>query len=131
MPIKSLVVPDVLPGVKEDNISNIVFSYDSYGYDNYYPSGGYTVNMELFRPTARAKTNRMVWLFTGPSGAGKSWLASHLGENLTVYETDSHVNLPKAIVADVIVLGNKHPFTVDEVRAHIFGEVELHVVTFS
>ena len=128
IPKEPLFIEDVEPNFDGD-ISNEVFSVDSYGGDNYYPSGGYNVNMELFKETVRNKNLRPVWVFKGKSNSGKSFLASKLNE-LDVYETDSNEVLPESIVASVIVLGNKYDFNLEDVKSKIFGEVEIQIVDF-
>lgn len=112
------------------NISNNVFSVDYDGDDSYYPSGGYTVNMELFKETIRYKKLRPVWIFKGKSNLGKSYLSSKLC-NIDVYETDSNEILPDSITASVIVLGNKYPFDLEHIKSKIFGEVEIQIVEFT
>lgn len=128
IPKKTLIVADIEPNF-DDDISNEVFSVDYDGGDNYYPSGGYNVNMELFVETVRNKSLRPVWIFKGKSNSGKSFLASKLNE-LDVYETDSNEVLPESIVASVIVLGNKYDFNLEDVKSKIYGEAEIQVVEF-
>lgn len=114
---------------REDQ-KNEVFTITEDGGDNYYPSGDYKVNMELFKVNPRNKEKRPVWIFCGDSASGKSFL-SHKIEGLTVYETDSSETLPETIVEDVIVLGNKYHFSIEKIDALIEGEHELIVVNFS
>jgi hypothetical protein len=128
IPKEILTIEDIEPDFDGD-ISNNVFSVDYVGGDNYYPSGGYNVNMELFKETIRNKNLRPVWIFKGKSNSGKSFLASKLNE-LDVYETDSNEVLPESIVASVIVLGNKYDFNLEDVKSKIFGEAEIQVVDF-
>lgn len=128
IPKKPLIVEDIEPNFEGD-ISNDVFFVSDDGGDNYYPSGGYDVKMELFKETVRNKNLRPVWIFKGKSNSGKSFLASKLSE-LDVYETDSNSTLPESIVASVIVLGNKYDFSLEDVKSKIFGEVEIQVVDF-
>jgi len=128
IPKEVLTIEDIEPNFDGD-ISNNVFSVDCDGGDNYYPSGGYNVNMELFKETIRNKNLRPVWIFKGKSNSGKSFLASKLNE-LDVYETDSNETLPESIVASVIVLGNKYDFNLEDVKTKIFGEAEIQVVDF-
>ncbi|MCH8490224.1 MAG: hypothetical protein LAT81_09900 [Oceanicaulis sp.] len=128
IPKEILTIEDIEPNFDGD-ISNNVFSVDCDGGDNYYPLGGYYVNMELFKETIRNKKLRPVWIFKGKSNSGKSFLASKLND-LDVYETDSNEALPESIVASVIVLGNKHEFSLEDVKSKIFGEVEIQVVEF-
>ena len=106
-----------------------VFKFSADGGDSYYPSGYYAVNMELFNATARVKSKRPVFLFAGASGIGKSHLASKL-EGMVVFETDSVESLPNTITADVVVLGNKHTFTIEELERCLGEDVELIKVTF-
>lgn len=128
IPKEVLNVDDVEPNF-EGNISNDVFSIDEDGGCNYYPSGGYNVNMELFKETIRAKNLRPVWIFKGKSNSGKSFLASKLND-LEIYETDSNEKLPDVITASVIVVGNKYDFEIDDLKKLIFGEVEIQIVDF-
>ncbi len=93
------------------DIKNQVFSYSDDGGDNYYPSGGVSVDMSLFVETCRARTKRQVYMVTGPSGIGKSSLFFLVAQhNLfrVVYETDMSETLPKEIPADIVVVGNKY-----------------------
>lgn len=112
-----------------DGISNEVFSVSPYGYDEYYPSGYYHVNMELFDETIRHKKSRPVWIFIGKSNSGKSYLSSKISD-LKVYETDSCNTLPDTITESIVVLGNKYPFTIDDVKSRLFGNVEVQIVEF-
>ena len=128
IPKETLNVEDVEPNF-EGNISNDVFSIDEDGGCNYYPSGGYNVNMELFKETIRAKNLRPVWIFKGKSNSGKSFLSSKLQE-VEIYETDSNEELPKVITASVIVLGNKFNFKIEDIEKVIFGEYEIQIVDF-
>jgi len=128
IPKEILTIEDIEPNFDGD-ISNNVFSVDCDGGDNYYPSGSYNVNMELFKETIRNKNLRPVWIFKGKSNSGKSFLASKLND-IDVYETDSNEALPGSIVASVIVLGNKYDFNLEDVKSKIFGEVEIQVVDF-
>lgn len=128
IPKETLTIEDIEPNFDGD-ISNKVFSVDCDGGDNYYPSGGYNVNMKLFKETIRNKTLRPVWIFKGKSNSGKSFLASKLSE-IDVYETDSNETLPDSIIASVIVIGNKYDFKLDDVKSKIFGEAEIQVVEF-
>ncbi len=118
-----------LKGIFENDTDNKVFSISEYGGDNYYPSGGYSVNMELFKETVRAKNLRPVWIFKGKSNSGKSFLASKLND-LEVYETDSNEELPTSITASIIVLGNKYNYSIDDIKPKLFGEVEIQIVEF-
>lgn len=91
--------------------------------DSYYPNNFYEVNFELFEELPRAMSCRPVWIFKGDSGAGKTTLGYYLSKEYTVFDTDSVENgvLPEEIWADVIVLGNKWPITVDDVKNRVLS----------
>lgn len=128
VPVKMLEIPDF--NVESDEIDNEIFSMSSYGGDNYYPSGYYSVNMDLFiECPGRVKEKRPVWIFQGNSGTGKSFLASRLN-SMNIYETDTSETLPEIIDASVVVLGNKYQFSIEDVKSKLFGDVEVTVVTF-
>ncbi|QWU14233.1 hypothetical protein SAMN04487895_101523 [Paenibacillus sophorae] len=124
-----ITVPDLLPEKDYDDVENDVFSVYYDGGDGYYPNGGYSVDMDLFIQTIRHKDKRPVWVFKGSSNRGKSYIAAHIN-GLEVYETDSQETLPDSITSDVIVLGNKNTYTIDELEPKIFGNYELHIVDF-
>lgn len=128
-PKKNIVIDDIFPHDEKEYIKNQVFSVSYDGGDSYYPSGGYHVDMDLFIKTDRHKDKRPVWIFTGESNSGKSFLSSHITE-LNTYETDSNSVLPENITEDIIVLGNKYEFSIDDVRNKIYGEHELCIVSF-
>lgn len=110
-----------------------IVSYD--GDDSYYPVGYAHVKEELFTKLPRAMKKRPVWIFSGASGTGKSTFGYILNkESYKVYETDSakNGNLPEEIWADVIVVGNKwKDITVNEIKKHLPGDVNVIDVTFS
>ena len=60
---------------------------------------------------------------------GKSFLSHKTG--LTVYETDCNESLPVQITEDIIVIGNKYSFTVNEVVDKLFGDNEIILVDFT
>ena len=104
------------------------------GGDGYYPSGYSIVNMDIFdKPNARQKDRKVVWIFKGDSASGKSYLSSMIRSRCDkkVYETDTHSELPSFLNYDIIVIGNKHDFTIDEVKERIAGDNEIVVVDFS
>lgn len=117
----------------DPDISNNVFSYSDDGGDGYYPSGGVHVNTDLFDECKRAFTDRPVWIFTGESATGKSTLGYYLGlKNKVVFETDSLEDgeLPETIWADIIIVGNKHNITVQDVAKHLPEGTEIITVNF-
>jgi len=111
-------IPSELPDMENEIFST---SYDDD--DRYYASGSSSVNMELFKETPRLIEERLVWIFRGDSISGKSYLA-HLisnGTSKTVYETDENSNLPDSIIADIIVLGNKYSFSIEDITTKLAG----------
>lgn len=115
---------------EKDLCKNYVYEVDSDGDDQWYPSGGYSIDMSLFRETIRNKPVRPVWIFLGKSGTGKTFLSSKLN-GLEVYETDSSDVLPPKITASVVVLGNKYSFDIEDIKRKIIGKAEIHTVMFN
>ena len=115
---KQLNVPDIDIG-QESYISD-VFSYDL---------DGYILDMEKFKKTPRHKDKRPVWIFVGPSNIGKSFIASKC--DLISYETDMCSELPEQIIADIIVLGNKYQFDIENIKSRCVGDNEFTIVNFS
>ena len=111
------------------------FKYSKYGNSEYYPNGYATVNMELFEQTIRYKEKRPVWIFKGDSALGKTYISSLAvrGDNdmLTKYETDSSDSLPKELYQDIIVIGNKYNYSIDDIEKLIIGDHETIIVDFS
>ena len=87
------------------------------GEDPYYPSGGVYVDKDFFQSTKRTMEGRPVWILRGPSGLGKSTIASKTGK--MVFETDSVNSLPKTIMADIIVVGNRNHFSIKAIKHHL------------
>lgn len=127
-PIKELIVDDI--NENEEDISNDVFIVDHNGGCDYYPNGGYDVTMELFKANGRGKELRPTYVFVGESGIGKSALALKFNEDTIVFETDAYEVLPDKIIADVIVLGNKHKYTIDDLKTKV-EETELVICSFN
>ena len=122
--------------IEEDltkNIDNNVFSISYDGGDQWYPSGGYQVNMNLFQKLDRELfENRPVVIFQGESNCLKSHLAA--STNKEIFETDSldSINDLNVITADIIVIGNKHKdITIDKIKPFIFGNYSLIIADFS
>lgn len=88
-----------------------------------------SVNMNKFKATKRAKNKRQVYIVYGESGLGKSYVTSFL-KDLSVYETDISESLPKTIKEDVIVIGNRSRFKVDDIISKIHGEFEPILIEF-
>ena len=115
----------------DNEIDNDIFSYDCEGGDSYYPSGCGYVKMDRFEQLTRNMEKRPVWIFSGASGLGKSTLGEMLSGRKYIFETDSVNELPDEIYADVVILGNRSKFTVEDVIGRLFGEVKVILVGFS
>ena len=72
-----------------------------------------TINLENFYETGRGFKKVPVWIFMGESNLGKSFLAHQL--NMSIFETDSYDVLPNLIESDIIVLGNKYRYTLQDI----------------
>ncbi|MEG2786415.1 MAG: hypothetical protein RR942_01250 [Romboutsia sp.] len=114
---------------EEEEFDGELVSFSEDGGDAYYPHGYYEINMNLFKSNERYKNKRPVWIFKGKSTVGKSFIAGNL-KDLNVYETDFMDHLPREIEEDIIVLGNKYSFSIEEIDSKILGEHELHIVDF-
>ena len=119
-----------------NSVDNKFFSVSFDGGDNYYPSGGYSVNMEMFTTNGRGISSnedikRKVWIFKGKSGSGKTFLSDKI--DLSKYETDCSENLPDELKEDIIVIGNKYKFKVKDIKKRIINsdDCEIIVVNFS
>lgn len=112
---------------------NEVFKYSSVGLDEYYPSGGIEINFDYFEEIPRAMKARPVYILVGPSGLGKSTLAECFNGEYTVFETDSVDELPECIAADVIVVGNRSKWTVNDIKDRVWkddDDPDIIVVSF-
>lgn len=118
------------------DMKNDIFTID-YVHENmdYYPNAECTVNMDLFEPIIRAKEKRPVWIFKGDSGLGKSYLAGIIRESnreKVIYETDSNPSINKDEIkySDIIVIGNKYNYEIDEIKSFLEGDTEIIAVNF-
>jgi hypothetical protein len=74
--------------------------------DQYYPSGGTTLNLDLFKPTERLAEKRPVFVFRGDSMLGKSTLAE--SSKLSSYEVEFRRFLPEDLHRyDIIICSPK------------------------
>jgi hypothetical protein len=48
----------------------------------------------------------------------------------TKYETDKANKLPNSITEDIVVIGNKYQFTIEEITEKLFGDCEVIPVKF-
>lgn len=116
-PIRELIVKDVIDN--DEDVTNEAFSVSYDGGDSYYPSGNYNVNMDLFKPNGRGMDKRPTFVFCGESGIGKSSLSLKFNTDVVVFETDAYESLPDNIIADVVVLGNKHKYTIVDIKSRV------------
>lgn len=124
VPVTPFTMEEVDDSLSE--IQNEVFTFSADGGDKNYQSGYYNINWEKFKETPRLKSKRVVYIFTGENGVGKTYLANSL-DDLDVMETDVLDKLPDAIYAEVVVLGNRRGFTLDEVKERIFKPAHIVV----
>ena len=135
-PIKELTFKldaDVIKDGKLPVMDNDIFTITDIG-NYYYPDGEVEVNMNLFEEINRSKEKRPVWIFKGDSALGKSYLAGIIANSdrmKTVYETDAHEELTDISHEDIIVIGNKYNYSVEDVIHHIQGDFEPIIVDFS
>lgn len=104
-------------------------NYD--GGDGYYPCGGYYIEEGYFRRIRGTDdVKRKVYIFTGPSGIGKSYLASKLAlDDDDVFDTDEKsITEDTVITATYIVIGQKSPYSIEDVASHIFDRENVDVV---
>lgn len=94
-----------------DYTDNALFSFSEDGEDEYYPLGGYEINMSLFEEIPMTNIKRPVHIFIGDSNACKSTLAALTGKEILETDYTGINDLPEVITADIIVVGNK--FIVD------------------
>lgn len=74
-------------------------------------------------------SQRKVLIFCGASNMGKSFV-SH-STSLTVYETDISSVLPDKLLFEIIVIGQRFKFTIEEIISHCEGDAEYIIVEFS
>ena len=98
------------------------FSFSDCGCDCYYPKGYVKVEMDRFKSTMRGFNEHPTWIFYGNSNLGKSFLGNKIKE-MTIFETDSHNVLPEKINTDIIVLGNKHNYTLSDIMERVDGKI--------
>lgn len=97
--------------------------------DCYYPDGYISIDYSKFMRTIRCKDKRVVYIFRGESGIGKTYLAGFINQREPVFETDIHNKLPFEITDNIIVIGNKHGYTIDDIVSRIPDREECELVT--
>lgn len=107
------------------------------GGDEWYPEGYLEFNRERFEePNKRQMYKKPIWIFKGDSGTGKTYLSAMLERGrMKVFETDSIKGdrIIDPIKADIIVMGNKHGFKIDDIKDHVANrdDVEFIEVDFN
>jgi len=115
---KSPIIPDLEIG--QSSYSSEIFNFDEKSFN---------IDLTKFEKTVRYKEKRPVWLFKGPSNMGKSFIAEHC--SLKSYETDMSDKLPDEIDADIIVIGNKYKYSIEDIKSKCIGNNEYILVEFS
>lgn len=115
-------------------ISDII-KVSNYGGDQYYPTGYMEYNLDKFSQPVREFNTVPVWIFKGDSGVGKTFLSSMIKDDMIVFETDDHTELPDDIVADIVVIGNRYrterDITVYDIEKRLNFEHTTIVVDFN
>jgi len=93
----------------------------------YYPSANLVINFENWEETGRQKLKRQIYVFIGASTLGKSFIAH--STSLKVFETDTEQLFGLDESYDIIVAGNKHRITLEDIK-NILPDVELIKVKF-
>lgn len=129
--VKCICTDDKTTELVDLKTKSVIAACSKYGGCRFYPTGYYNINMALFEKTIRAKDKRPIWIFKGNSGTGKSFLSARL-ENMSVFETDAYRVLPAKIplIHNIIVLGNKYKYTIENIKQCLQEPYELHEVTF-
>jgi len=112
--------------------NSTIFNVQFDGGDSCYPHGSHYVNMKHFLSNGRDVTDedsikRKVWIFKGDSILGKTFISDHC--SLESYETDSDEKLPRILWQDIIVIGNKYDFSIEEVKKHIPCHDDTEIIT--
>lgn len=91
--------------------------------------GNISLNSRYFKnvETIRNSNKRLVWIFYGRSGIGKSYLANYLSDIKSIYETDSSESLPNYIEDDIIVVGNKYKYSLEDIKERVFDAKIIEV----
>lgn len=97
--------------------------------DAYYPDGEVDIDYSKFMRTIRYKDNRVVYIFRGKSGIGKTYLAGFINQRENVFESDVHDKLPFEITDNIIVIGNKHGYTIEDIINRIPDKDTCEIIT--
>lgn len=118
--------------IKVDQFPIMHYRVDSYSnIEDVFDFSKNFINMNYFKLKERfSEIKRKVWIFKGDSLLGKTFLSDNM--NLSKYETDISSELPETIKEEVIVLGNKYNFDIEDIKDRIYDKenVEIIVVEF-
>lgn len=116
----------------KSHFSNKLFSYKEAPLDIVLTKD-FSINSSYFKLVKNIRNidKRPVWIFYGNSGLGKSYLASLIFEQKSIYETDSSNILPDIIYSDIIVVGNKYKYSLEEIKNRIYGNTKVIEVNFN
>lgn len=94
-----------------------ILTVSDVGGDQYYPNGHMEYDLDTkFSLPVREFSSVPVWIFKGDSGSGKTFLSTMLKPHMELFDTDKHDTLPDEIVADIVVIGNKHGYEVKDIE---------------
>lgn len=131
-PVKELTLDlgKFVAASSDDSFQCETFYFSEDGGCCYYPSGSYNVNMGLFEPL-RTREKRPVYVFKGDSNLGKSHIGALTGK--TIMDTDSCDSLPDKISDEIIIIGNKHGYSLEDITSRVYNldMCEIIVVDFS
>jgi len=75
------------------------------------------------------KDKKLIYIFSGPPAIGKSFIAN--STSLKVFETDAHCLTKLDVSYDIIVIGNKYDYSVQEITEYFIEQnVEFILVGF-
>jgi len=135
VPVQSLGTLHYIPKGKLE-VDYISTDYDGNEYFTmyindcaYYPFASIQIKFDNWIDTKRGKDNKQIYIFSGPSAVGKSFIAN--STSLKVFETDAYCLTKLDVSYDIIVIGNKHAYTVQEITEYFIGQnVEFILVGF-
>ena len=128
IPRKKIIINNFFEN--DTDCENELFNVSFCGDDPFYPFGCYNINMDLLKKTPRVMEKRPTYIFTGESGIGKSFLSSRFKDDVKVLETDIYCDLPDKIICDVVVLGNKNKFSLEDVLLRLGDKTEPIICSF-
>lgn len=114
-----------------DSAGNPIIEVNDDGGDEYYPCGGVSLYKSYWRRIRGTdEIRRKVFVFTGPSAIGKSYLVSKLaGDSDMFFDTDEKGIIGDTVItATYIVIGQKRPYSLEDVIKHIYDRENTDIV---